>query len=268
MGRPRKRFGQHFLESTWAGKVVGAVAPRASEVLLEIGPGRGAITHLLSATAAHVIAFEIDRDLAAALREAVQPNVVVVEGDFLDVNAAAVREELRRVGVLPTAPLRVVGNLPYNVASPILFKLLELVDGGLRISEAVVMLQREVADRLTAKPGTKEYGVLSVLIRHRAEVERVLVLPPGAFRPPPKVRSAVVRLVFHAPWPAPGRPEIFEALTKAVFTRRRKTLANALLAYRSEGIEEALHRAGLDGRRRPETLAIAELVALADAFGE
>src|SRR5688572_19268530 len=122
MGRPRKRFGQHFLESTWAGKVVGVVAPRASEVLLEVGPGRGAITHLLSATAAHVIAFEIDRDLAAALREAVQPNVVVVEGDFLDVTAAALREELRRVGVLPTAPLRVVGNLPYNVASPILFK--------------------------------------------------------------------------------------------------------------------------------------------------
>ena len=264
--RPRKRFGQHFLESAWAGKVAGAVAPRASDVLLEIGPGRGAITHLLSAAAARVIAFEIDRDLVSSLRETVRPNVAVVEGDFLDVNAAAVRGELRRAGVPPTAALRVAGNLPYNVASPILFKLLELVDEGLPISDAVVMLQREVADRLTARPGTKEYGVLSVLIRHRAEVERLLALPAGAFRPPPKVQSAVVRLRFHPPSPPPKRPEVFEQLTKAIFTRRRKTLANALRAYTDTGVGEALFRAGLDGRRRPETLAIHELVALADAF--
>jgi 16S rRNA (adenine1518-N6/adenine1519-N6)-dimethyltransferase len=266
--RPRKRFGQHFLESTWAGKVADAVAPRASDVLLEVGPGRGAITHLLSAAAARVIAFEIDRDLVSSLRETVRPNVAIVEADFLAVNADAVRGELRRAGVPPTAPLRVAGNLPYNVASPILFKLLELVDEGLPISEAVVMLQREVADRLTARPGTKEYGVLSVLIRHRADVERLLALPAGAFRPPPKVQSAVVRLRFHSPAPPPKRSDLFEALTKAIFTRRRKTLANALRAFRSEGASEALDRAGLDGRRRPETLAIHELVALADAFGE
>jgi 16S rRNA (adenine1518-N6/adenine1519-N6)-dimethyltransferase len=225
------------------------------------------MTHLLSAAAARVVAFEIDRDLVAALRPASAPNVTIVEGDFLDVDADAVREALHQVGASPAAPLRIAGNLPYNVASPILFKLLELIDEGLAISDAVVMLQREVADRLTAPPGTKEYGVLSVLIRHRADVERLLALPPGAFRPPPKVRSAVVSLRFHPPTPPPERPDVFEGLTKAIFTRRRKTLTNALRAYRSSGGGEALDRAGLDGQRRPETLDIPELVALADALG-
>jgi 16S rRNA (adenine1518-N6/adenine1519-N6)-dimethyltransferase len=200
------------------------------------------------------------------LRQTSPPNVTIVEGDFLTVDAAAVREELGRVVVSAAAPLRVAGNLPYNAASPILFKLLDLVDEGLPIMDAVVMLQREVAERLTARPGTKEYGVLSVLIGHRADVARLLALPPGAFRPPPKVHSAVVRLRFHPPRPLPRRPEVFEGLTKAIFTRRRKTLANALQAYRSEGLADALRRAGLDGRRRPETLAIPELVALADAI--
>jgi 16S rRNA (adenine1518-N6/adenine1519-N6)-dimethyltransferase len=160
----------------------------------------------------------------------------------------------------------VAGNLPYNVASPILFKLLALRGGGLPIGDAQVMLQREVADRLTAPPGTKDYGVLSVLIRHHADADCVLTLPPGAFRPSPKVHSAVVRLRFHPPDPAPRDADVFTAMTRAIFTRRRKTLANALQAYRSGGIVAALERAGLDGRRRPETLTIGELVELSDAL--
>jgi 16S rRNA (adenine1518-N6/adenine1519-N6)-dimethyltransferase len=264
--RPRKRFGQHFLESTWAAKVVEAIEPRADDVILEIGPGRGAMTHLLGAAAARVLAFEIDRDLVPRLRAAAAANVTIVEGDFLAVTAAGIGEELRRLGVPPTAPLRVAGNLPYNVGSPILFKLIELIDGGLPVNDAVVMLQREVADRLIAAPGTKEYGILSVLVRHRADIERVLSLPAGAFRPVPRVQSAVVRLRFHPPRPVPRRPDVFQNLTRAIFTRRRKTLANALQAYASSGGEEALRRAGLDGRRRPETLDIPELVALGDAF--
>ena len=180
---------------------------------------------------------------------------------------AAVRDALSRAGVADGTPLRVAGNLPYNVASPILFKLIDLVDEGLPLTDAVVMLQREVADRLIAAPGTKEYGVLSVLIRHRAEVEQLLALPAGAFRPQPKVQSAVVRLRFHPPQPVPRHPDVFEQMTKAVFTRRRKTLANALQAYAATGVDEALRHAGIDGRRRPETLDIPELVALADAFG-
>ena len=262
----RKRFGQHFLASSWAAKVANAIGAQASDVILEIGPGRGALTHLLSAAAARVVAFEIDRDLVPLLRQAAAPNVTVVQGDFLDVDARSVGEALKNVGIAPGTTLRVAGNLPYNVASPILFKLLELVD-GLPVVDAVVMLQREVADRLTAVPGTKEYGVLSVLIRHRADVDWLLALPAGAFRPQPKVQSAVVRLRFHSPQPAPRQPEVFERLTKAVFTRRRKTLANALDAFTASGGDDALRRAGIDGRRRPETLEISELVALADAFG-
>jgi 16S rRNA (adenine1518-N6/adenine1519-N6)-dimethyltransferase len=131
-----------------------------------------------------------------------------------------------------------------------------------------VMLQREVADRLIAVPGTRDYGVLSVLIGHAARVERLLTLPPGAFRPPPKVHSALVQLRFHAPEPPVADREAFVRLVQAVFTRRRKTLANALLAYRDDGAmaAAALQRSGIDGRRRPETLAIAEFARLADAY--
>jgi 16S rRNA (adenine1518-N6/adenine1519-N6)-dimethyltransferase len=248
--------------------VAGAIGAQASDVILEIGPGRGALTRLLSAAAAHVLAFEIDRDLVPLLREAADPNVTVVQGDFLEVSARIVREALNNAGVADGTSLRVSGNLPYNVASPILFKLLDLVDEGLPLSDAVVMLQREVADRLTAVPGTKEYGVLSVLIRHRADVDRLLALPAGAFSPAPQVHSALVRLRFHPPQPVPRRPDVFERLTKAIFTRRRKTLVNALRAYAVSGGAEALRRAGIDGRRRPETLDIPELVALADAFDD
>lgn len=261
----KKKFGQHFLEKPWAEKVAQAVGVAASDVVLEIGPGRGAITGLLAARAAHVIAFEIDRELVARLRAAAPSNLTLVEGDFLDQTPASVRQELTRAGLAPAA-LRVAGNLPYNVASPILFKLVELFEAGVPLVDATVMLQREVADRLTAKPGTKDYGALSVLIRHKADVERVLSLPPGAFRPPPKVRSAVVALRFHPPSPPARDPAAFVRLTQAVFTRRRKTLANALRAYVPAGIADALTRAAIDGRRRPETLDIAELVRLSDEF--
>ncbi len=249
----------------WAEKVVRAAGVDAADVVVEIGPGRGAITNLLAARAAHVIAYEIDRELVPALRATAAPNLTIVRADFLDQTTAAIRDELLRAGVDP-AVLRVIGNLPYNVASPILFKLLALRGEGLAITNATAMLQREVADRITAAPGTKDYGVLSVLIQQQAEVRRVLALPPGAFRPAPKVHSAVVTLQFHAPDPAPQSQARFEALTKAIFTRRRKTLANALQAYRSTGAREALQLAGIDGRRRPETLAIPELIALSDAY--
>jgi 16S rRNA (adenine1518-N6/adenine1519-N6)-dimethyltransferase len=152
------------------------------------------------------------------------------------------------------------------VASPIHFKLVELFEAGIPLVDATVMLQREVADRLTAPPGTKEYGVLSILIRHKADAERVFALPPGAFRPLPQVQSAVVRLRFHGPRPPARDPAGFSRLVQAIFTRRRKTVANALRAYAPAGIAEALERSGIDGRRRPETLDIAELVRLSDAF--
>jgi 16S rRNA (adenine1518-N6/adenine1519-N6)-dimethyltransferase len=264
----RKRFGQHFLEPAWVDKVIRAIDPKPGEEFIEIGSGAGALTRPLAARAKAVTAFEIDRDLAATLRAAAIPNLTIVEGDFLD---AAANVELRTTNDERQAPigLRVAGNLPYNVASPILFKLIELYVAGLPLGDATLMLQREVADRLIAGPGSREYGVLSILIGHSAAVEMMLKLPAGAFRPPPKVLSALVRLRFHPPDP-PARDEVaFAGLVQAVFTRRRKTLANALLAFPpavAATPARMLREAGIDGTRRPETLSIAEFVRLADTL--
>ena len=257
----RKRFGQHFLEPAWVVKVAKAIAPAPDDDFIEIGPGRGALTAPLSEQARSVTAFEIDRDLAAALRATAPPNLTVVEGDFLESDWLLKNR--------PAHPLRIAGNLPYNVASAILFRLIDIYDSGIPLADATLMLQREVADRLLASPSTKEYGVLSVLVRLSADVERLLNIPAGAFRPIPKVQSALVRVRFHAPDPRPRDREIFSRMVQAAFTRRRKTLENALLAFRPadrSGIQAALARAEIPGKRRPETLDLAELVRLSDAF--
>ena len=264
----RKRFGQHFLEPVWAEKVVAAIKPGPDDTFIEIGPGPGAITRPLTARSRQVLAFEIDRDLAARLRADAPPTLQLIEGDFLNVTLDQCREALARCP-RPVGSLRVAGNLPYNVASPILFKLVELFEAGLPITDAAVMLQREVANRLLASPGSKDYGVLTILIGHHCNVDRLLQLPAGAFRPAPKVQSTVVRLRFRPPVPPVQRPAVFAGLVQAVFSRRRKTLANAMLAYSpaaAAGPDEVLRRADIDGQRRPETLSIAELVRLADSL--
>ena len=258
----RKRFGQHFLEPAWVAKVIQTIDPRPADQFVEIGPGRGALTRPLLERAGSVLAFEIDRDLAGDLRAAHSgnPAFALVEGDFLDTADTL-------AGRNP--PRRVAGNLPYNVASPILFKLLSLHAAGVLLVDAKLMLQHEVAERLTAAPGGREYGVLSILVQHAADVERLLTLPPGAFRPAPKVRSALVRVRFRESRPPADDPAVFMGLVQAIFTRRRKTLSNALLAFPLSvrlAPAAALSRAALDGRRRPETLTIAELVRLANAF--
>jgi 16S rRNA (adenine1518-N6/adenine1519-N6)-dimethyltransferase len=252
----RRRFGQHFLEPAWVDKMIRLIDPKPDETFLEIGPGRGALTLPLAARAKRVIAYEIDRDLVSALAATRSANLTVVEGDFL------------AAGPPQAGSFRVAGNLPYNVASPILFKLVDWYRAGLQVSDATLMLQREVADRLTATIGTRDYGVLSVLIGYHASVERLLTLPPGAFRPAPKVHSAVVRLRFHAPDPPADNEELMEALVKAAFTRRRKTLANALAAFPNERLRpgDALARAALEATRRPETLTIGEWVRLANVY--
>jgi len=267
--RARKRFGQHFLEPAWVDKVIQAIDPHGDETFIEIGAGRGALTLPLAGRAKAVVAYEIDRDLAALLRAQQPANVSIVAEDFLSSGKGLNFES----GTL----LRVAGNLPYNIASPILFKLLDMSApagrAATRPADATVMLQREVADRLAAPPATRQYGVLSVLVRHRADIDRLLDLPPGAFRPPPKVSSAIVRLRFHEPAPAVRDSVLFERLVQAVFTRRRKTLANALLAFPREAAHDvspaaALDRARLDGRRRPETLTVEEFARLADAYAD
>jgi 16S rRNA (adenine1518-N6/adenine1519-N6)-dimethyltransferase len=257
----RKRFGQHFLEPAWVAKVVAAIHPTLDDEFIEIGPGRAALTTPLTAAAKRVTAFEIDRDLAAVLHASAPANLTVVEGDFLDSDWLSTHP--------PSSPVRVAGNLPYNVASPILFKLIDLFDSGVPIGDATLMLQREVVDRLLAEPSTKEYGVLTVLVRLSADVDRLLTLPPGAFRPMPKVQSALVRVRFHRPDPAPADRMQFASMVTAIFTRRRKTLENALRAYRRDDtgdIDRALRAASIDGRRRPETLDLVEFVRLSDAL--
>jgi 16S rRNA (adenine1518-N6/adenine1519-N6)-dimethyltransferase len=265
--RAKKRFGQHFLEPAWAAKVAAAIGAAPAETIVEVGPGRGAITTRLAEMAGRVIAFEIDRQLAAALQQHAPQNLTIVQGDFLDLTPERLAQHVARSG--ERAAIRVAGNLPYNVASPILFKLIEIAAAGVPLVDATVMLQREVADRVLAQPGTRDYGVLTVLIGHRASAERVLQLPPGAFRPPPKVHSTVIRLRFHDPEPPVLDEGMFAKLTQAMFTRRRKTLANALRAYEpAEKVEPGamLARAGIDGTRRPETLTIPEIARLADAY--
>jgi 16S rRNA (adenine1518-N6/adenine1519-N6)-dimethyltransferase len=259
--KARKRFGQHFLEPAWVDRVVEAIRPSASDRFLEIGPGRGALTLALASRVGELVAVEIDRDLAPALAARVPGNVRVVEADFLRVEPST----LSGLG----SPLRVAGNLPYNISTPILFRLLEMADDGARVRDATVMLQREVAERLTAMPGTKEWGVLSACQQLRAQARVVLELPPGAFRPPPKVRSAVVRLTYHRPAPEVRSLETFDALVRSIFTLRRKMLSNALAPFgssRGTAAAAALEAAGLDGHRRPETLEVAELARLADVF--
>jgi 16S rRNA (adenine1518-N6/adenine1519-N6)-dimethyltransferase len=265
--RARKQFGQHFLEPAWVDKVIKAIDPRPDQVFIEIGPGPGALTQPLAARAKSVIAFEIDRDLAAELEMNAPPNLTVIQGDFLSRETSDFRLQTSNLPGL----LRVAGNLPYNVASPIMFRLVELHAAGVPLVNATLMLQREVADRLVAPPGSKEYGVLGILIQHAANVEMVLKLPAGAFRPPPKVLSALVQLRFRAPDPPVLDISMFGRIVQAVFTRRRKTRSNALLAL-DQGSppalrpSEALARAGLDGSRRPETISIPEFARLADAY--
>jgi 16S rRNA (adenine1518-N6/adenine1519-N6)-dimethyltransferase len=243
------------------------VGPAPGDTFLEIGPGQGVLTRRLAAVAARVVAVEIDRDLAARLQTELPSNVSVLEADVLALSAAQVSGELASASGPPVV-CRVAGNLPYNVASPILFKLLEWYGAGVPLRDAVLMLQREVADRLLAPPGGREFGTLSVLVGHQARAERLLTLPPGAFRPMPRVHSTLVRLEFHPPEPPVGDPALFAALVRALFSRRRKMLANALEAHpeaRRQGAGAVLSASGLDGRRRPETLGLAEFVRLADA---
>jgi 16S rRNA (adenine1518-N6/adenine1519-N6)-dimethyltransferase len=258
---PRKRFGQHFLEPSWVDKVIRAIDPRPAEVFVEIGPGRGALTFPLAGRAKAIVACEIDRDLADRLRADAPPNVTVVTGDFLDHPWLDVDR--------PPGPLRLAGNLPYNAATPILFRLTELYARGAPFTDATLMLQREVAARLAAAPGTRDYGVMTVLIGRVARVQPLLMLPPGAFRPVPRVDSALVRLRFHPPDVPARDDQMLTALVRAIFTRRRKTVANALLAFAAASRLSpalALERAGIDPRRRPETLTGTELVRLSDAF--
>jgi 16S rRNA (adenine1518-N6/adenine1519-N6)-dimethyltransferase len=257
----RKRFGQHFLEPAWVAKLVDALNPAPDDTFLEIGPGRGALTHALAPRVKRIVAVEIDRDLVELLTSSAASNVRIVGGDFLDVDVNALLHDTPQ-------PVRVVGNLPYNVATPILFKLLDAANEGRRFEDATLMLQKEVAERIVAQPGTAGYGTLAVQVALLAGIDRLFVLPPGAFRPPPKVTSAVVRLRFHAPIADVGDRAVFERVVRGMFLQRRKTLLNAFRPVavsfgRSAG--QVIDSVGLDPSKRPGMLTLQEIASLSRA---
>lgn len=266
----RRRFGQHFLAPEWAQKVVRAIDPSPGDVFLEIGPGAGALTLPLAATGAPILAVEIDRDLASHLATRVPGNVTLITADFLETDVVPFLAGLEPQRPPEHTPLarrrfRVVGNLPYNLSTPILFRLIELYRRHALFADATLMVQREVADRLGARPGTKAYGTLTVSARVHTRITPLVQLPPGAFRPQPKVRSTVVRLEFRPPAARIVDEALFDRLVRALFGARRKTLANALKQFDPRG-PDVLARSGLDGRRRPETLEVADFARLAELF--
>jgi 16S rRNA (adenine1518-N6/adenine1519-N6)-dimethyltransferase len=252
---PRKRFGQHFLhERGVIDRILLALSPRDGERIVEIGPGEGALTLPLLARTGTLTAIEIDRDLIPRLRGAASGigTLTIVEADALTIDLSA----LAAGGML-----RLVGNLPYNISTPLLFHML---DHASVVTDMHFMLQKEVVDRMGAGPGSKVYGRLSVMLQARCTVEPLFMVPPGAFRPPPKVDSAVVRLV---PLPpdqiAVAHRAMFDRVVRAAFSQRRKTLRNALQQLASA---EKLAAAGIDPGARAEDIEVAAFIGLANAL--
>ena len=248
--RAKKRFGQHFLtDRHYIARIISAIAPQPDDVLVEIGPGPGAITEPLIDRLNHLHAVEVDRDLASELRmRFAQGKLTLHEADVLEFDFSVLGPRFRAVG-----------NLPYNISTPFLFHLgtfaNQLIDG-------IFMLQKEVVDRMVAAPDSAAYGRLSVMLQYRFEMKRMFDVPPGAFTPPPKVDSAIVRMV---PLPA-GRlravnEERFALFVSAGFGQRRKTLGNTLKPFLSADVIASL---GIDPKRRAETLSVEEFVVLAN----
>lgn len=244
---PRKRFGQHFLaDDAVLHAIVDAIDPRPGEALVEIGPGLGAMTDPLVERCERLTVIELDRDLAARLRK--RAELEVIESDVLQVDFAA-------LAAARGQRLRIVGNLPYNISTPILFHLLDAVE---HVVDQHFMLQKEVVDRMAAAPGSKDFGRLSVMLQWRYDVESVLDVPPEAFDPPPRVDSAVVRMTPLAQPAAIDAKRLSELVTVA-FSQRRKLLRHTLGRWiEQQGIET-----GFDLQRRAEEVPVAEFVALA-----
>jgi 16S rRNA (adenine1518-N6/adenine1519-N6)-dimethyltransferase len=242
----RKRFGQNFLVSDGVvRKIVGAIAPRPDDSLVEIGPGLGALTAPLLEHVQTLHVVEIDRDLIARLRLRFPPERLVIhEADALEFDFAALRT---------AGPLRIVGNLPYNISSPLLF---HLADCAAEVRDMHFMLQREVVDRMVAEPGGADYGRLSVMLQYRFHMERLFLVPPGAFSPPPKVEFAKVGAADTA-----TDPQLFAAIVATAFGQRRKMLRNNLRALVGEAELAAL---GIPPTARAEELAVADFLRLAN----
>jgi 16S rRNA (adenine1518-N6/adenine1519-N6)-dimethyltransferase len=253
---PRKRFGQNFLQDQGViADILNAIAPESSDVIVEIGPGLAALTLPLLERVPRLHAVEIDRDIVTHLTERFTPERLSIHNaDALNFDFGALARE-----VAPGSKIRLVGNLPYNISTPLLFHLASFSDV---IDDMHFMLQKEVVDRMVAKPGTSDYGRLSIMLQYRFVMDRVLDVPPQAFNPPPKVDSAVVRMI---PWPTLPHPAQDEALLEEIvqtaFAQRRKTLRNNL-----KGVikDDDLVSLGIDPGCRPENVSVSQYVALAN----
>lgn len=243
-------------------------------MFLEIGPGEGALTLPLAERGVPIVAVEIDRDLSRMLAERVPGSVTIVTGDILETDVVpfltgitpqSTAYDATKTGEPIRPRYRIAANLPYNVSTPVLFKLFDIQRRDALFHDATLMLQKEMADRLAAGAGARETGVLSIMAALDADVKRLMRLPPGAFRPPPKVDSAIVRLTFRRHGLRIPDEALFEKMVHALFGQRRKTILNSLKAFdRSAGAVLAL--AKIDPRRRAETLQLAELARLAELF--
>ena len=244
---PRKRFGQHFLsDHAIIDAIVRAIAPVPGQAVVEIGPGLAALTQPLVERLGQLTVIELDRDLAARLRSHGQ--LKVVESDVLKV-------DFSQLGQALGAPkMRVVGNLPYNISTPILFHLLQYVDG---VQDQHFMLQKEVIDRMVAQPATADYGRLSVVLQWRYAMENVLFVPPQSFDPPPRVDSAVVRMV-PLVQPAPVDATLLQTVVQVAFSQRRKLLRHSLGRW----LQEHSYSGSFDLQRRAEEVPVADYVAL------
>ena len=243
----RKRFGQHFLaDAAVIDAIVAAIAPRPNELMVEIGPGLAALTQPLVERLGHLTVIELDRDLAARLR--LHPQLTVIESDVLKVDLALVRP------VDSAIKIRVVGNLPYNISTPILFHLLDQVH---LIEDQHFMLQKEVVDRMVARPATAAYGRLSVMLQWRYAMETVLRVSPHSFEPPPRVDSAVVRMVPHQQ-PVMLSVALLSELVQVAFSQRRKLLRHTLGRW----LETKAYAGNFDVQRRAEEVPVGEYLAL------
>lgn len=254
--RPRKRFGQNFLHDRGVvARIINAFAPQIDELVVEIGPGPGVLTRELASKVASLNAVEIDRDLAAALKTefAESDRVTIYEADALEFDFCALAPK--------DQPLRIIGNLPYNISTPLIF---HLFTHAHCVRDMLFMLQKEVVDRICAGPGNKTYGRLSVMAQSQCKVERLFTVSAGAFTPPPKVESAIVRLRPYQENPYPLKDaERFAKLVQAAFAQRRKTLRNSLKGFLTP---DKMQEVQIDPMRRPETLSVAEFVTLANAL--
>ncbi len=256
----RKRFGQNFLVSPGViRKIIDAVAPRAGDTVVEIGPGLGALTEPFLERIDHLQVVEIDRDLISRLRQQFPPERLTIHaGDALEFDFGALKG---------AGPLKIVGNLPYNISSPVLFHLANYAN---QVSEMHFMLQKEVVDRMVAAPGSGDYGRLSVMLQYRYFMERLFIVPPGSFNPAPKVDSAVVRMIPRkvgsgetATCAALIDEELFARLVMAAFSQRRKMLRNTLKDFGGETLLEAQ---GIAPTARAETLAVSDYINLANVL--